>query len=127
MTGSMNNIARYCFPNATLVTDRFHAQKLATEAVQQIRIKHRWEAIDKENDAIEGARKNNKSYKPILISNGDTVMQSLARSTFILYKNNRKWTQSQKVRADILFELYPDINLAYELSQKLSWIFENTN
>jgi transposase len=127
MAGSMNNIARYCFPNATLVTDRFHVQKLATEAVQEIRIKHRWEAIDKENDAIEGARKNKKSYKPILLSNGDTVKQLLARSRYILYKNNRKWTQSQKVRADILFELYPDIKLAYELSQKLSWIFENTN
>jgi transposase len=127
MAGSMNNIARYCFPNATLVTDRFHVQKLATEAVQEIRIKHRWEAIDKENDAIEDARKNKKSYKPILLSNGDTVKQLLARSRYILYKNNRKWTQCQKVRADILFELYPDIKLAYELSQKLSGIFENTN
>ena len=127
MAGSMNNIAKYCFPNATLVTDRFHVQKLATEAVQEIRIKHRWEAIDKENEAIEIARKNKKSYKPKLLSNGDTVKQLLARSRYILYKSERKWTKNQKERAILLFELYPDIKLAYELSQKLSWIFENTN
>jgi hypothetical protein len=27
------------------VTDRFHVQKLALEALQEIRIKHRWEAL----------------------------------------------------------------------------------
>lgn len=126
MAGSMNNISRYCFPNASLVTDRFHVQKLATEAVQEIRIKHRWEAIDAENDAIEVARKNKKSYNPVVLSNGDTVKQLLARSRYILYKNERKWTKNQKERSIILFELYPDIKLAYELTQKLSWIFENT-
>ena len=73
MAGSMNNITKYSFPNATLVTDRFHVQKLATEAVQEIRIKHRWESIDKENDAIEVARKNKKYYIAILLSNGDIV------------------------------------------------------
>ncbi|WP_458250304.1 transposase, partial [Flavobacterium psychrophilum] len=42
--------------NATCVTDRFHVQKLATEALQEIRIKYRWQAIDQEN---EGSRKKN--------------------------------------------------------------------
>jgi len=126
MAGSMNTIAKYCFPNASLVTDRFHVQKLAIEAVQEIRIKHRWEAIDKENEAIEIARKNKKSYTPIVLSNGDTVKQLLARSRYILFKNEKKWTQNQKERALILFELYPDIKLAHKLSQKLSSIFENT-
>jgi transposase len=53
MAASMNIIAKRCFPNAVLVTDRFHVQKLAIEAVQEIRIKHRWEALDNENEAIE--------------------------------------------------------------------------
>ena len=34
--------------------------------------------------------------------------------------------ESQQERAKLLFELYPDIEEAYELTQKLSWIFENT-
>ncbi|MEO8255346.1 MAG: transposase [Flavobacterium sp.] len=41
------------FPNATRVKDRFHVQKLALEALQQIRIKYRWEAIDLENENRE--------------------------------------------------------------------------
>ncbi|WP_238652259.1 transposase [Flavobacterium psychrophilum] len=52
----MGLIAKKCFPNATCVTDRFHVQKLATEALQEIRIKYRWQAIDQEN---EGSRKKN--------------------------------------------------------------------
>ena len=34
---------------AIQVTDRFHIQKLALEALQGIRIKHRWKAMDREN------------------------------------------------------------------------------
>ena len=53
MAPNMELIVKKSFPNATLVTDRFHVQKLAVEALQEIRIKHRWEAIDTENEAIE--------------------------------------------------------------------------
>ncbi|SDF71241.1 Transposase, partial [Dyadobacter soli] len=53
MAGSMTMIAKRCFPRAVRVTDRFHVQRLAVEALQEIRIKHRWEALDQENDAIE--------------------------------------------------------------------------
>lgn len=126
MAGSMNMIASKCFPNATLVTDRFHVQKLAVEALQEIRIKCRWEAMDAENEAIEKAKKQKKSFEPAALSNGDTVKQLLARSRYVLYKPKTKWTPLQKVRAGLLFELYPDIEKAYSLSQELSWIYENT-
>jgi transposase len=126
MAGSMNIIAKRCFPNAVLVTDRFHLQKLAIEAVQELRIKHRWEAIDAENEAIEKARKQKKGYHPVILENGDTIKQLLARSRYVLYKNEKNWTADQKYRADILFYLYPDIHAAYQLSQRLNWIFETT-
>lgn len=42
MAGNMRLIAKKCFPNATRVIDRFHVQKLASEALQEIRIKYRW-------------------------------------------------------------------------------------
>ena len=41
MAGNMELIAKRCFPLATRVTDRFHVQQLAAEALQEIRIKHR--------------------------------------------------------------------------------------
>lgn len=127
MAGSMNAIAQRCFPNATLVTDRFHVQKLAIEAVQELRIKHRWEEMDKENDEIEKAKKNKKAFHPKILENGDTPRQLLARSRYVLYKNPNKWTINQKQRAEILFEIYPDIYQAYNLSQQLNQIYEKTN
>lgn len=126
MAGNMNLIAKKCFPKATLVTDRFHVQKLAVEAVQDIRIKYRWEAIDAENEAIEQAKLSKKPYNPTLLSTGDTLKQLLARSRYILYKKMSDWTNNQKERAKLLFEMYPEIEKAYKLAQQLSGIFENT-
>ena len=126
MAGSMNLIAKRCFPNATLVTDRFHVQKLALEAVQELRIKHRWEAIDSENEAIEKAKRHKKGYHPIVLENGDTHRQLLARSRYVLYKNEKNWTSDQRRRAQVLFTHYPDIQSAYKLAHQLNWIFENT-
>ncbi|WP_254411892.1 transposase [Dyadobacter diqingensis] len=45
-----------CFPKASKVIDRFHVQKPPYDAVQKIRIKHRGEALDLENQAIEAAK-----------------------------------------------------------------------
>ena len=42
LSESMRKIVEICFPRATRVIDRFHVQKLALEAVQEIRIKRRW-------------------------------------------------------------------------------------
>ena len=126
MAGNMGLIVKKSFPNATLVIDRFHVQKLALDALQEIRIKHRWEAIDTESDAIENARNRNLKYTPELLSNGDSLKQLLARSRYLLYKSSSKWTENQSQRADILFNKYPDIEKAYKLCQNLAWIFNNT-
>ena len=125
MAGSMNLIAKKCFPKTEIVIDRFHVQKLASEAVQEERIRLRWEIIDAENNAIEEARKKEKAYKPVLLNNGDTHRQLLARGRYLLFKPKAKWTARQIERAEILFDLYPTIEKAYNLSQSLSYIFEN--
>jgi len=123
MANSMKLIARKSFVNAVQVTDRFHVQKLVLEALQDIRIKHRWEAIDKENQDILEAKENNNSYVSPMFSNGDSPKQLLARSRYILYKSQEKWTIKQKQRAEILFEQFPDIKKAYNLSQGIKLIF----
>ena len=125
MANNMNLVIRKSFNQADIVIDRFHVQKLASEAVQDIRIKYRWEAIDKENHEIENARKENYNYKPTIFSNGDAVKQLLARSRYLLFKPQTRWTDSQLERSKILFEKYPNIEKAYHLSQKLTYIYEN--
>lgn len=127
MANSMKLISKRCFLKAIQVTDRFHVQKLALEALQEIRIKHRWEAMDFENQLILQAKSENKTYIQELLPNGDSVKQLLARSRYLLYKSREKWTDSQKERAKIVFELYPDIKQAYNLSQQLRGIYNNNN
>lgn len=123
MANSMKTIAKKCFPKAVQVTDRFHVQKLALEALQDIRIKHRWDAIDLENEQIKQARAKNGTFVPKEFSNGDTRKQLLARSRYLLYKAPNNWTENQLERSRILFAQYPDIKIAFDLVQGLRNIF----
>ena len=97
------------------------------QALQNIRIKHRWEAIDLENAQIKQAKGKQREFKPVTFSNGDTKKQLLARSRYLLYKAPNNWTQNQYHRAKILFEQYPDIKKAFNLVQGLSNIFNTAN
>jgi transposase len=126
MAPTMERIARFTFPNAKLVTDRFHVQKLAYEAVQELRIKHRWEAIELENSEIELAREMQMNHIPEVLENGDTLRQLLARSRYLLFKTESKWTPTQRRRAEILFARYPDIEQGYRLTMDLGMIFSST-
>jgi len=127
MAPAMQKIVSYCFPKATQVTDRFHVIQLASDAVQQIRIKHRWEAIDQENKEIELSKETGKTFVPDRLENGDTMKQLLARSRYLLFKHENKWIPSQRFRAEILFNQYPDIEKAYNLYRELSSIYESSN
>jgi len=56
MANNMQLAARMAFPEASIVTDRFHVVKLVLEALLYLRIKYRWEEIEKENQAIKIAK-----------------------------------------------------------------------
>nr|WP_042479303.1 transposase [Solitalea canadensis] len=126
MAASMEKIVRYSFPKASLVTDRFHVQKLAYDAVQEMRIQYRWEAIEQENQEIALSRELGRKYIPDLLENGDTLKQLLARSRYLLFKTRSSWTPSQEHRAELLFKYYPLLEQAYELSMQLGKIFHST-
>jgi len=123
MAANMNLIVKKCFPRAKRVTDRFHVQKLAYEAVQDIRIKHRWKVLDEENEAYKKAKEKGTDYNPEILPNGDTKKQLLARSRYLLFKPEERWTDSQWQRAQTLFQHYPDIEKAYKLTYKLYQIY----
>lgn len=123
MAANMGLIVSRCFPKASKVIDRFHVQKLAYDAVQEIRIQHRWQALDQENQAIEDARQASLVYQPEILANGDTLKQLLVRSRYLLFKHHDKWTASQVHRSRLLFERYPLIGQAYKLATGLGTVF----
>jgi transposase len=123
MADSMRKIVRSCFPKATRVIDRFHVQKLAFDAMQEMRIAHRWDAINQETNDKENAKLDSRKYKAPVFENGDTRKQLLARSRYLLFKSPEKWTDKQKLRSKILFEQYPDLKEAYSLTHSLRMIY----
>jgi len=123
LSDSMRRIVSATFPRAKRVIDRFHIQKLACDAVQEIRVGHRWDALQQSNEEMEECKQAGKPYLPRRFSNGDTRPELLIRSRYLLFKSADKWTEKQKERAKILFEEYPDIQSAYGLSHSLRIIF----
>ena len=135
LSSAMMLTVRTVFPGASLINDRFHVQKLISEAVDQLRIRHRWEVLDAENKAIREhreKRKNAKSkaereqigqWEPQRMENGETMPQIMARSRHIILKHKTKWNEQQKARARILFSKFPDLKTAYGLFLKLVDIF----
>ncbi len=126
MAATMEKIVKYSFPKASMVTDRFHVQKLAYEAVQEMRIQYRWDAIEQENKEIELSKETKQKYIPEILENGDSLKQLLARSRYLLFKSESSWTPSQVARAEILFLRYPSLKIAYDLGQQLGRIFHVT-
>lgn len=127
LSDSMQKIVRTIFPKASRVIDRFHIQKLACDAVQELRIRHRWDAIQQSNDEMEEAKLKGIPYMPFRYSNGDTRKELLIRSRYLLFKSSNNWTERQKERASILFDEYPDIKQAYGLCHSLRMIFSKNS
>ena len=126
LSPTMRKAARFSFPYAALVADRFHMQKLALDALQELRIRFRWDALDEENRKKAETKATGKDYEPKVFENGDTRKQLLARSRYLLVKSAEKWAKSQKIRAKILFNHYPDIETAYNLTHRLRMIYNHT-
>ncbi len=125
LSPTMMKIARTVFPNAYLTNDRFHVQKLFYEAIDDMRITFRWMARDIENESIRNCKENKKEYVPFRYRNGDTRKQLLARAKHVLTKNRVNWTASQRERAQIVFENYPELQYAYQLAQELTDIYNS--
>ena len=58
-------------------------------------------------------------------TNGDTLKELLARSKYLLYKNEDDWTGNQSKRVAILFEMYPVLKTAYELTLSFRNLYKN--
>ncbi|MFO7445697.1 MAG: transposase [Ignavibacteriaceae bacterium] len=114
----MDWIAREIAPNAIKTYDRFHVEKLITDALQQIRIKYRWEAIERENELRSKGTLRIGTY-----TNGDTERQLLARSRGLLFKIPEKWSEQQRQRAKVLFEEFPEIKKAYRLYMDFKMVY----
>lgn len=135
LSSAMMMTARAAFPKAMLVNDRFHVQRLVSEAIDQMRIGLRWEILAEENKAIRAHRARRKAartraekdlvgeWEPERMENGETRSQIMARSRHIILTHKSKWNAQQQERAGILFRMFPRLEQAYNIYLELVDIF----
>jgi len=125
MARNMSLAVEKSFPQSKMVIDRFHAVRLVMDAMQHLRVKLRWQAIEEENKSIQQAKQSGKKYYPEVLSNGDTIKELLVRSRYLLYSFEESWTGNQAKRSAILFEKYPLLQQAYKLTLSFRNIYKN--
>ena len=128
-------VCRENFMNAIAVADKFHIIKIVLQAVQDQRIEYRHLVKAYENKLYEEHQEREKrnqikarlqgkkykkekyTYRAQKYANGETKLQILQRSRGLLFKPKTKWHTSMKIRAEILFELFPELEKLYNLSE----------
>jgi transposase len=115
MASNYDWLGRQAFMNAYHVIDKFHVIKNIIEQLQSIRIRYRQQELSLRREAVQ----NKQKYIETCFTNGDTVLQLLARSRGLLFLLPNDWSEQQKQRSKILFQQYPDIKTAYYLILKL--------
>lgn len=122
MSSAAARYRRECFPNAEQVIDAFTCKKLTCDALQELRIEHRWEAINEsparwKTPGWRGGstgRENSVTGKPGRI---------LFRSRLLLFKDPAAWNVKQ--RGLPCFSVNPDIQEAFALVQRLRRIYSS--
>jgi len=115
------------------IADKFHIIKDGIGALQDIRIRYRQIELRKKRLAYEEHKEKEKErkencknkglafikrrfvYKEKKLSNGETLLQLLAKSKYVLCKFPHQWYPNQEERAKILFEQFPEIERGYNL------------
>ncbi len=126
LSDTMSLIAKHCFPYAEQIVDRFHVQKLINTVVQDIRVKYRWEAQGKEDKEVEKAQRTGVKYDKVIFPNNETISQLFTRGRYALYTSKEKWSERTAERIKILFDHFPEIECAYNISEKFKYTMNLT-
>ncbi|MEK7224387.1 MAG: transposase, partial [Bacteroidota bacterium] len=118
---------RFCeqnFPQALLITDKFHVVTHIVEAVQAVRVRMKQEELS----ALPVKTKERKQVeKKTRLINGETRIEMLTRSRYLLFKLRNKWTDSQQKRASLLFDTFPVLRTVYGLTEQIRGWLDKTN
>jgi len=120
------------FFNSSAVADKFHIIRSLMDACQDVRVRLRQDLLrerrlrhkthkQQEKERKKECQSNGKQYvnqtfkyEEEELSNGETVLEALARSRYLLFKYPDEWTGSQQNRAYALFEKFPEISKTYD-------------
>lgn len=69
--------------------------------------------------------RKNERFRPPALSNGDTRNELLKRSRYALTQTPDKWSERQNAQMNTLFQLYPKLKEAYDITNRLKAIFRS--
>jgi len=107
MSPTYKKLCKEVFPNTRLVIDKFHVIKHLMDALQTVRRQLKDQAINKEqNIQLSGHRFWSE-------------IELLERSRYLLAKMQPEWDEDEQQMMDYLFKIFPVLQTAYQLTQKL--------
>jgi transposase len=134
LSPTYKKLGDHSFFNASHIADKFHIIKNLLDAMQSVRVRYRQEVLREKRLAYEMHKQIEKQrlkdcqnkgipyhresfvYTNETAQNGETFLELLARSRYLLYKYPDQWTSTQQQRAKALFAKFPQIQKAYRLA-----------
>lgn len=125
-------VGKELFFNSSPVADKFHVIRSLMDACQDVRVRLRQDLLRERRLAYQAHKKQEKErkkaclaagkdyvnqafeYEEEELSNGETLLEALARSRYLLFKYSDEWTLAQSRRAYALFEKFPEIGKIYD-------------
>ena len=103
---------RQAFMCATIIADKFHLIKHALDYLNDHRIRLKQTYL---NEWRTNCEKEGRKVPHLKLQNGETTLELLSRSRYLLFKREQDWTSTQKRRAPLLFKTYPTLQEDYLL------------
>jgi transposase len=118
MSASYLNFIQSTFRQSTIVIDKFHVIKYVLDAVQSIRIRIKNQIM---GSLPKGSRRSGKSEQSL------SELELLKRSKYMLNQSETDWTETQKELSQQLFAHYPELETAYQLSERFKRWYSPAN
>lgn len=127
MWRNMEQIVRECFPNAILVTDRFHVMKNVLEDLLAIRTRCKTAIKKKILDKEKAAKERWEKYKPTRYMTWETEMEVVTRLIRQIRKRRSNWNRSQQRRRILAWQIeeLSEVIKAYNHIERLWWIYDS--
>ena len=107
------------FPNTQLVIDKFHVVKHLMDALQQVRKQLKIKCLNDEKTIVHsGTTEQKRQWSDI---------ELLERSRYVLFKMQSEWEEDETEMMEYLFVQFPDLQTAYNLTQKLRLWYNGKN
>lgn len=113
MSASYLKFIRSTFKNCKVVIDKFHVIRYVLEAAQNVRIQIKNQLLE---NLPKGTRRTKGDEKTL------SDLELLKRSKYLLTQSQSNWTDYQSELANELFDKFPQLQTAYQLSEDFkSW------